>query len=131
MTGVTARTGICRVRPTEAGVTKPRRVTTRSSPTQRAVKPANRITRASRGSFRLDPRKPASVVFWMGVGVAQTLVWGVASLALMLIASPRRAETLDRAARGLGKVLWMEGLEPHFYGARELARLDRVSPSAA
>ncbi|MGQ2989972.1 MAG: glycosyltransferase family 2 protein [Brevundimonas sp.] len=75
--------------------------------------------------------KPASVVFWMGVGVAQTLVWGVASLALMLIASPRRAETLDRAARGLGKVLWMEGLEPHFYGARELARLDRVSPSAA
>lgn len=75
--------------------------------------------------------KPASVVFWMTVGIAQTLAWGGASLALMLVASPKRAETLDRAARGLGKVLWMEGLEPHFYGARELARLDRVSPSAA
>ena len=75
--------------------------------------------------------KPASVVFWMGVGVAQTLIWGAASLGLTLIASPRRAEALDRAARGLGKVLWMEGLEPHFYGARELARLDRISPSAA
>lgn len=75
--------------------------------------------------------KAGAVLFWMGVGVAQTLIWGAASLGLMLIASPKRAETLDRAARGLGKVLWMEGLEPHFYGARELARLDRVSPSAA
>ena len=75
--------------------------------------------------------KAGAVLFWMGVGIAQTLIWGAASLALMLVASPKRAETLDRAARGLGKVLWMEGLEPHFYGARELARLDRVSPSTA
>lgn len=75
--------------------------------------------------------KPAAIVFWMAVGVAQTLIWGLASLGLTLIASPSRAETLDRAARGLGKVFWMEGLEPRFYGARELARLDRVSPSVA
>ena len=74
--------------------------------------------------------KPASVVFWMGVGAVQVAAWGVASLALLLVASPKRAETFDKAARGLGKVLWMEGLEPHFYGARELARLEKVSPSA-
>lgn len=75
--------------------------------------------------------KPVAVAFWMGVGVGQTLVWGLASLVLTLIASSKRAETLDRAARGLGKVFWMEGLEPRFYGARELARLDKVTPSAA
>jgi hypothetical protein len=38
---------------------------------------------------------------------------------------------MDRTARGLGKVFWMRGFEPHFYGARELARLDRISPSVA
>lgn len=36
------------VRPTEAGVLKPRRVNTRSSPTHRAVKPANRKTAANK-----------------------------------------------------------------------------------
>lgn len=71
-----------------------------------------------------------SVIFWMGVGVVQTLVWSLASLGLMVVASPKRAETMDRAARGLGKIFWMEGLEPRFYGLRELERLNRVSPSA-
>lgn len=75
--------------------------------------------------------KPLAIAFWMTVGLVQTVIWGLASLGLTLIGSPKRAETLDRAARGLGKIFWMEGLEPHFYGARELARLDRVSPSAA
>jgi hypothetical protein len=61
----------------------------------------------------------------MAIGAAQTVVWGVAALGLTLIASPRRAEMLDRSARGLGKLFWMKGFEPHFYGARELARLER------
>ena len=76
-------------------------------------------------------RKPVRVGYWMAVGIAQTIVWGVASLALALLASPRRADTLDRAARGLGKVFWIQGLEPRFYGAKELARLERISQSAA
>jgi glycosyltransferase involved in cell wall biosynthesis len=71
------------------------------------------------------------VVFWMGVGVVQTLLWSLASVGLMIVASPRRAETLDRAARGLGKIFWMEGLEPRFYGLQELERLNRVTPSGA
>lgn len=61
---------------------------------------------------------------WMLIGAAQAAVWGAASAALTLIASPRRAEMYDRAARGVGKLFWMKGFEPHFYGARELARLD-------
>lgn len=67
------------------------------------------------------------VVRWMAIGAAQTVIWGAAALGLMLIASPRRAELLDRCARGLGKLFWMTGFEPHFYGERELARLDRQS----
>lgn len=68
-----------------------------------------------------------SVARWMIIGVAQGLVWGAAALALTLILSPRRAEFLDRTARGLGKLFWMKGLEPHFYGQREIDRLNRVA----
>jgi hypothetical protein len=68
-----------------------------------------------------------AVARWMAVGAAQTAVWGVAALGL--IASPRRADMLDRAARGLGKLFWMKEFEPHFYGARELARLERQKPA--
>jgi succinoglycan biosynthesis protein ExoM len=68
---------------------------------------------------------------WMLIGAAQTVVWGAASVALTLIAHPRRADMMDRTARGLGKVFWMRGFEPQLYGARELRRLDAVSPSAA
>lgn len=64
------------------------------------------------------------VARWMLIGAGQTAVWGAASAALTLIASPKRAEMYDRTARGVGKLLWMKGFEPHFYGARELARLD-------
>lgn len=74
------------------------------------------------------------VLRWMAIGLAQTGVWGLAAMALTLVAHPRRADLMDRTARGLGKVVWMKGFEPRFYGARELARLDRsakVSPSIA
>ena len=66
----------------------------------------------------------SGVVRWMAIGAAQTTVWGLASAALTVMASPKRAEMYDRTARGVGKLLWMKGFEPHFYGARELARLE-------
>ena len=65
------------------------------------------------------------VARWMAVGAAQAVVWGAAALALTLARNPRRAEMLDRTARGVGKVFWMKGFEPQFYGTRELARLER------
>lgn len=68
-------------------------------------------------------RNWAGVLRWMIIGAAQTAVWGTASAALTVVASPKRAEMYDRTARGVGKLLWMKGFEPHFYGARELARL--------
>jgi succinoglycan biosynthesis protein ExoM len=51
----------------------------------------------------------------------------VVSAALFVIKSGRRADMYDRTARGLGKVFWMKGFEPHFYGVREVERLDRAS----
>lgn len=70
------------------------------------------------------------VARWMLIGAAQTAVWGAVSAGLTLIANPARASFYDRTARGIGKVLWMRGFEPHFYGARELARLERASAEA-
>ncbi|WP_332640842.1 glycosyltransferase family 2 protein [Brevundimonas sp.] len=64
------------------------------------------------------------VARWMLIGAAQTVVWGAVAAVMTLAARPGRAEMYDRAARGLGKVLWTRGFEPHFYGARELARLN-------
>jgi succinoglycan biosynthesis protein ExoM len=66
---------------------------------------------------------------WMAVGAVQTAGWGAASAGLWLLRRPSRARAMDRAARGLGKVLWAPLFEPRFYGARELARLERVSRS--
>lgn len=68
------------------------------------------------------------VARWMAIGAAQAVVWGLLAALQTLIVDPGRAQTYDRAARGLGKVFWMKGLEPRFYGARELARLDAASP---
>ncbi len=75
-------------------------------------------------------RNWVGVARWMAIGVIQAGVWGVAAIALTVVAHPARAWLMDRTARGLGKIFWMKGFEPSFYGARELARLDRVSPSA-
>ena len=67
-----------------------------------------------------------AVLRWMVIGAGQAVVWGAGAALLALIRSPNRAELYDRTARGVGKLFWMKGLEPHFYGARELARLEAV-----
>ncbi|MCS6625442.1 glycosyltransferase [Roseibacterium beibuensis] len=68
-----------------------------------------------------------AVLRWMVIGAGQTVVWGAAAAALTLVGSPKRAELYDRTARGVGKLFWMKGFEPHFYGAREVARLDAAN----
>ena len=66
----------------------------------------------------------AAVCRWMVIGAGQAVVWGAGAAALAMLRSPRRAELYDRAARGVGKLFWMKGFEPHFYGSRELDRLN-------
>ena len=72
-----------------------------------------------------EARDGLNVGRWMIIGVAQTLVWGAAALVLTLLGRDSRAVMADRAARGLGKVLWMKNFEPRFYGQSELDRLNR------
>jgi len=74
-------------------------------------------------------RRPLDVARWMLIGMAQAAVWGGAALTLTIVGNSRRAEMLDRAVRGLGKVFWMKGFEQQFYGTRELARLERLKPA--
>lgn len=64
------------------------------------------------------------VARWMAVGAAQTAVCGLIAAARFILRSERRASAYDRVARGLGKVFWMKGFEPRFYGASEVRRLD-------
>jgi len=67
------------------------------------------------------------VARWMIIGAGQAAVFGLASLALTVIASPKRAQMYDRTARGVGKLFWIKGFEPRFYGSAEVARLDRAA----
>ncbi len=53
---------------------------------------------------------------WMAVGAAQTAIFGVWAAGKWLARAPDRAFALDRAARGLGKLLWFPPFKPRFYG---------------
>jgi hypothetical protein len=53
---------------------------------------------------------------WMGVGLGQAVVFGAVAAGKWLARAPGRAEALDRAARGLGKLLWFPPFKPKFYG---------------
>lgn len=65
-------------------------------------------------------RRIAGVCYWMAVGAAQAIVYGALSIPHWIFQSRKRAEITDRAAQGLGKLLWFRGLEPKFYGASVL-----------
>ncbi|WP_299176163.1 glycosyltransferase family 2 protein [uncultured Brevundimonas sp.] len=69
-----------------------------------------------------DRRDWLGVVRWMLIGAAQAGVWGLVSLGLTVLRRPARAETLDRMARGLGKLFWTKGFEPKLYGAAMLRK---------
>ncbi|WP_295183589.1 glycosyltransferase family 2 protein [uncultured Brevundimonas sp.] len=71
-----------------------------------------------------DRRDWPGVVKWMVVGLAQTGVWGAASVLCAILRRPDRANVYDRCARGLGKLFWTKGFEPKLYGAAMLSRSD-------
>jgi glycosyltransferase involved in cell wall biosynthesis len=56
------------------------------------------------------------VVRWIAIGLAQASVYGAAAAALWLVRAPDRAFMFDRAARGLGKVLFGGPFARKFYG---------------
>ena len=63
-----------------------------------------------------SPPDRLGAAYWMGVGLGQAAFYGAAAALKWLLRAPDRAETLDRAARGLGKFLWFPPFKPKFYG---------------
>jgi hypothetical protein len=53
---------------------------------------------------------------WMAVGGVQAVLFGLIAGGKWLARAPDRAFALDRAARGLGKLLWFPPFKPRFYG---------------
>ncbi|WP_440957204.1 glycosyltransferase family 2 protein [Oceanicaulis sp. LC35] len=63
------------------------------------------------------PANWAGVAFWMMVGAAQLSMFGLAAPVARLVSAKAAAACLDRAAQGLGKLVWVETLSPRLYGA--------------
>lgn len=66
--------------------------------------------------MRRDPPDPLGAARWMAVGVVQALGFGALAALKWLARAPDRAVPLDRAARGLGKLLWFRPFKVRFYG---------------
>lgn len=66
--------------------------------------------------YASSPRDWVGLIRWMVIGLGQAAVFGALAGVKWLTGAPDRAETLDRAARGLGKTLWFGPFKINFYG---------------
>lgn len=60
--------------------------------------------------------RPFVSLAWMVQGSLQAVLFGLWGVGLSLIRSPKAAARLDKAARGLGKLLWFPPFKIGFYG---------------
>jgi succinoglycan biosynthesis protein ExoM len=63
----------------------------------------------------VDPPQPLRALRMMAIGGAQFVVYGVAAVALRLLHRGSWLPLMDKAAAGLGKVLWHPKLNPQLY----------------
>ena len=61
-------------------------------------------------------RRALGVAYWMVVGLGQTAVFGALATVKWVLRAPDRAYALDKAARGIGKVIWFPPFKFRFYG---------------
>ena len=61
-------------------------------------------------------RRALGVAYWMTVGLGQTAVFGALAAVKYALRAPDRAYALDKAARGIGKVIWFPPFKFRFYG---------------
>jgi succinoglycan biosynthesis protein ExoM len=71
------------------------------------------------------PANWLAVTGWMAVGFAQALVFGPMALMALPISRLTAMQLADRAAQGVGKVLWLPVFEPKFYGMAALRTSNR------
>ena len=74
---------------------------------------------ATQSCSRGDHVNWPGVAFWMGIGLAQTLIYGSLAGLSSFAMRRRAAEFLDRCVQGAGKFFWIEAFEPRFYGQVE------------
>ncbi len=67
-------------------------------------------------SAAASPPQWAGVARWMAVGAGQALVFGAVAAVKWATGAGDRAQALDRAARGLGKLCWFGPFKIRFYG---------------
>ncbi|MBV9509977.1 MAG: glycosyltransferase family 2 protein [Caulobacteraceae bacterium] len=70
----------------------------------------------SKKSATASPPDRLGVARWMAIGAGQALVYGLIALVKGVVRAPDWAFAVDRAARGLGKVLWWRAFAVRFYG---------------
>jgi len=71
-----------------------------------------------------------AIGFWMAVGLAQTVVFGVVAAGSYLGKTQKRASAYRRFVEGLGKVLWFPVIKPRFYGAARIPKAQRLRTAA-
>ncbi|MGB3627393.1 MAG: glycosyltransferase family 2 protein [Henriciella sp.] len=78
---------------------------------------------------RADPPRYGSLLMWMGIGAGKFVLHGLSWLGLWAVRNPNRAFELDKAVRGLGKVLFWK--EMRFYGRATVSQriLPKTRPS--
>lgn len=67
-----------------------------------------------------DPQRPIEMLKWMIIGTGKGAIHGLAWVFLSLIRHPKRAFQLDKAVRGISKLLWFFDFQ--FYGASQLGK---------
>ena len=67
-----------------------------------------------------------AIGFWMAVGLAQTVVFGVVAAGSYLGKTQTRATAYRRFVEGVGKVLWFPVIKPRFYGAARIPKARRL-----
>jgi len=77
------------------------------------------------------PRDLPGALGWMAVGAAQVAIFGALAAAKWLTRSTDRAFVLDRAMRGLGKVLWFGPFKLKLYGRAAPATSAATEPTQA
>ena len=85
----------------------------------------------SSAAFARGPRGWIAIPGWGLIGLAQMLTYGALAAVRILTGSQNIAEALDRAARGLGKILWFPPFKIGFYGQPALDRQNRKAKHAA
>lgn len=71
-----------------------------------------------------------AIGFWMAVGLAQTVAFGIVAAGSYLGKTQKRAFAYRRFVEGMGKVLWFPVIKPRFYGAARIPKAQRLRTAA-